>query len=217
MPRSEDTPLIKEEISERIEDLASRDGKGTAISLALVALEILARQYPPKLDDKDRLCIRDNYPSTTDQLTDERAMSEKGVLTAIASATGMARIAIDYSPLSHTKSTMDLDTQLPQENLMSVRQALNTAFDRAEAEGLSPFGVATTMILLAVVKAQRKGVTGLKLVRPLLDAISLALTEKPSPKAAEEYAITAVCEQMGISRAAAKKYVAMAKMIQPDD
>ena len=62
MPRSEDTPLIKEEISERIEDLASRDGKGTAISLALVALEILARQYPPKLDDKDRLCIRDNYP-----------------------------------------------------------------------------------------------------------------------------------------------------------
>lgn len=212
-------PSIKEAISERIEDLALRDAEGTAISLVLVALEILARQYPAKLDDKDRLCIRDNYPSATDQLIDERAMSERGVLTAIASATEMARIAIDYSPLSHTKPTMDLDIQLSQENLMSVRQALNTGFDRAEEEGLSPFGVATTMILLAVVKAQRKGVTGLKLVRPLLDAISLALrtTEKPPSKAAEEYAISALCKQMGISRAAAKQYLEMAKTIQPDD
>lgn len=208
----------QEAIAKRIEDLVALDANGTAISLIPVALGILAKHYPPDLDDDARHCIRDNYPDATDALIAERAMSQEGVTLAIVAGTEMARIALDYSPLSHTKPEMDRDFQLPGETMRPITQMLVNAFDSAEEAGMSSFGVATTMILLAVVKAKEKGVVGLKLIRPLLDAISKAIDGPMKPlseKEVEEVAIAALCEQMGISRTTAKKYVAMAKKANP--
>jgi len=214
MEGNEKSTALQDQITERIDDLAKLEPDATAVSLVMVALRILARQYPPDLDDVGRERIRDNYPSATDALIAERSIGQEGVILAVLMGTEMARIAMDYSPLSHTKQEMDRDFQLPDSTMRSLTTSLLAAFDKGTAAGISSFGVATTMILLGVVKAKEEGVSGLKLMRPLLDAISKAMDGSgapPTEREIEEFAIAALCEQMGISRTTAKKYVAMAK------
>lgn len=214
MAENQTSTELQDLIGERIDDLVKLAPDATAVSLVMVALRILAGQYPPDLDDVGRGRIRDNYPSATDELIAERSISQEGVILAVLMGTEMARIAVDYTPLSHTKPEMDCDFQLPDDTMRSLTASLLSTFDKGTAAGVSPFGVATTMILLGVVKAKEQGVTGLKLMRPLLDAISKALdggAATPTAQEVEELAIEALCEQMGISRTTAKKYVAIAK------
>ena len=205
---------LQSEIARRIEDLSTADPEGTAVTLVLVALGILAKKFPPNLDDKSRQHIMDNYPSATEELISQRAMAEHGVVMAVAAGIQMARIAVDYSPLTHVKLEMDKDFTLPEEVLKATTSAMTNTFDKAIENGISPFGAAATMILLATVKAKQHGVTGLKIIRPLLDAMNKGL-EGDGPSLSEEEAtenaIRLLREQLGISRKAALQYVAYAK------
>lgn len=201
-------------ITQRIADLAAEDPDGTAVALIAVSLAILAKKYPLNLDEEARRLILDNYPSATEELISERSMAEYGVVMAIAAGAQMARIAVDYSPLTHMKRETDKDFALPAEVGKSTTLALVGEFDNAVGNGMSSFGVATTMILLATVKAMASGVPGLKMIRPLLDAINQALGGNAAPlteEEATENAIQLLCEQMQITRKTAMKYVAYAK------
>lgn len=208
-----------EEITRRIEDFASTDVEGTACSLIMAALGVLAKKYPADLNDIDRSRIRDNYPDATDAMIAERAMSEEGTYIAIAAGLQMSRIALDYSPLSHCQTEMDKDFKLPDEVTGAASQRLVTAFAEAKSSGFSAFGSATMMILLGVVMAKNSGVPSMKLMRTLSDAMSKVFDDDGGGISAEEkedQIIAALCQQMGISRATAKKYVENAKNMQKD-
>lgn len=204
----------QEDISQRIADLTAADPDGTAVTLILVSLGILAKKYPPHLDDEARRRILDNYPSATEELMSERSMAEDGVVMAVAAGSQMARIAVDYSPVTHMKPEMEKDLALPAAVGKSTTASMVSAFDNAVSSGMSPFGAATTMILLATVKALDSGVPGLQLIRPLLDAIDKAISDNEAPLSEEEATENAtqfLCKQMGISRKTAMQYVDYAK------
>lgn len=204
------------QITHRLEDLIQQAPEDTAISLITVALSIYAKIYPPTLGAKERSLIRENYPDATDKLIADRSMSETGVFMAVATASEMARIAIDYSPLSHVKVDMDRDMALGDQVVGAVAKHMGQAFTNSVGEGLSPFGAAATMILQAVMTGKGHGVSGFKLIRPLLDALTIALDGYPmrSEAEVESAALDVISEQMGISRHEAKRYLAMAKRVK---
>jgi hypothetical protein len=93
-----------------------------------------------------------------------------------------------------------------------VSELLEDLWDEAEASGMSSFGVACTTIGVATDIAIERGVPWALLARPLNDATmaALAIRQQTAAEAAEnkEEAITLAMRRMGISRAAAKKYLA---------
>lgn len=204
---------LKLEVLKRVEDLAAQDSTSTAVALVDAALAILARQFPATLSDYDRSRVQDNYPHATDELVAERAMSQEGVVTAVAAGIQMATIAMDYSPLSHAKEDMDRDFALSQEVMAPIVQAGEKMFVNGPQAGLSVFGVAALMIHLASQRAVELGVHRLKIARPLLEALGNALDSGASTSTEEldELMIATLRERMGISREVAKRYVKLAK------
>lgn len=73
---------------------------------------------------------------------------------------------------------------------------------------MSLFGVFATIILTATALTRAKNLAWPKLIRPLADAIELAMRDSVAPsKAQEEQMMQTVMAMMGISRAEAKRYL----------
>lgn len=195
--------------------LISTDKTRTAVDLVNVSLSLLAQQYPPKLTAADISKIKKNYPSATDTLIAERAMAGAGVASAAALYAQAIRIAIDYFPQSDWSAASANDDLLGPDVGSELGRTLAKAVEVAVKKGMSPFGAATTIILTGSVIGLERGVAWSSLVRPLLDAIGLVMKggpgEPPSEAEMEEMGIKMLMEQMGISRAEAKRYVAFAK------
>ena len=210
MDSFEEGMQVQDAIAERIADFVETDPDSTAASLMLLALRILAKAHPPELTEEDRTKILDNYPPATDNLIADRAIGKSGVEVAILTAITTAKIASDYRPLTHTQPYMDQDFALPEEVMRDAQKSLSDVFEKVSAAGVSDYGAAAMMILTAVMRARAKGLTGLQLIRPLLDAISFSFrptAEPQSDKQFDERLISRLAEAMGISRTAAKKYV----------
>lgn len=196
---------------ERIADLLPADGDHAATMVGMLAMAIIAENHPPKLTKSDKQKIRDNYPDATDDLIKERALSDTGLTVALALSTQLAQIAVDYSPSTHCKTLMDSDDHLAKVVGPMVAQQLASTWTSARHTGMSAFGTACTMILVATTHATHNGVPLPLLIRPLLNAVGIAFSSGTQPKIVEEEAIQFLMQQMQISRSAAKKYVAAAK------
>jgi hypothetical protein len=203
-------------IASRLAAFLKEDPDGTAIALCDLALATLARSHPAKLTPAAKKKILDNYPEATDALIAERAMDDEGVITALAMLNLMGKIALDYSVSSHVKNEMSRDERFSGYCAATLGPGLELAFDEAVDAGVTPFGVACTTILLAVVKATGRGVSAVKLARPLLDAMGLALAggSERSEKEIEDEAVALVAAQMGVSTAVAKGYLRAAKKMK---
>lgn len=201
----EKTEALKVEIEKRIEDLLAQDPECTGLALALVSLGAFAKKHPAELDSKSRQLIKENYPEATDAHIAQRSMSESGVNTAIGTAVKMARIAHDYSPLSNISSEIKSDFALPEEVRSSVEQSLIQAYADATVKGLSPFGTSTMMIMMGVQVGLMKGVSGLKMMRPLLEQMSSPLEKAEIEN--RKRVVQKISNQMGISKAEAEKYL----------
>jgi len=203
---------LKLEILKRIEDLVASDRVQTASALIDAALAILVQEFPADLDASDRRLVQENYPQATDELVAARAMSEQGVVTALALGIQMGTIAIDYSPLSHTPE-MERDVALPTDAVRPLVQVCEHLFDKAAQVGLSAFGMATLMTGTATREAVARGVHPMKLARPLLEAVGNALEPNAPMTQAEhdEGAIRALRDRFGVSREAAKRTYARVK------
>lgn len=217
MKNEQQATALKEDLLQRIEGVDGDLGH-IAIALTSIAVELFAKAYPPALSKNDKILIKENYPSATDVLIKQRAMSDAGTVTAVLTASHMARIAIDYSPTSHIKKEMSKDFELPEKARNDAQNLIQTAFNDAEKTGISTFGVATMMILVGMHHAQQKGVNGLQLVRPLVDALDAIKVKslEPSREEVEDQILDGLCKQMDISKATARKYLAMAKKQNPD-
>lgn len=179
-------------------------------------LVLLARKFPAKLEPECKKKIKDNFPEASDALIVERSMSKAGLAWALALATQMAGIAIDYSPLSHCKPSLEND----QNNQSVIRDVLepqvSAAYAASVESGLSPYGATTMLIVLAVIKGINHGVHWSAVARPLVESVNLALQKGegvvPS-REQEELSLRALMGQMGISRIEAKRYAEHAKQM----
>lgn len=200
-------------IESRIQDLLDNDPTEVCIDLINLAISTYAKTYKPSLTPVEIQKIKDNYPDATSALITERAMAEDGLELAVSSALYMAKIAIDYSPLSHCKNDMDRDETLHTPAQKQLNNNLHEAYQEGTLDGMSPFGVSACMILNGAFMGMEAGVSWPMLCRPLLDAIELVMEKqiKPSQEEIEEMVIAQIMSQMDVSRAVAKKYIANAK------
>lgn len=183
------------------------------------ALAAMARRFPAKLSAADRAVIRTNYPRATDDLMDERSMDTMGFMVTLTAAELMARIAVDYSSASEFKRDMDMDARILNPVGNALAQSIEVAMDSAVQQGLTPFGAMCTAILLGTFKGKLARLPTQKLVRPLLDGLKMALGDGPTvpQKEVEEAAMQAIMKKMGVGKAEAKKYLAAAKKMGPEE
>lgn len=177
----------------------------------------MAQQFPAKLSPSEKAAIRRSYPHATDALMKERSMTTEGVVTAVALAMHTARIAVDYYPGSDCSAQIANDKKEGLATGPLLGDQLMKSFEGAVRKGMSPFGVATTLILTGSAMGMQHGASWASLVRTLLEAVEMVATDGASmvsSKDIEEQAIQAVMAQMGISRAEAMKYAKMAKKMR---
>jgi len=197
---------LKEEILERVEDIVEESPLEAALGMCLASLAILHDLYPAKLSATAVKQIKENYPDATDELIADRAMSEEGALIAISSNVIASQIAMDYSPLSHTKAHFDSDMKLSAESMRKAQHSVSQIFEELEGIGLSPFGAVAMVTTMAVQYGGARGLHGLQMVRPLLENIGQAM-ENHSPefeKEIEERALEELAQHLGISKQAAR-------------
>lgn len=209
---------LKNEILRRLDGIESFEGVGgdfdkVATALCTVAVELLAGSNKPELSDVDKRLILENYPAATEDLMSQRSMTDLGVVKTVVIASTMARIATEYNPSSNIKAIMDRDLELPEESRASVQDLIQNTLVKSEGSGLSIFGIVTMMILIGSQYALTKGVNRFQLSRTILDALSMCygVVEQPTPEELESQLLDHLCEQMGISKKEAKKYMALAK------
>lgn len=202
---------LKNEIARRIEDLAAEDPLMVATMLALNSIEILSTNFPAKLDASAKALVKDNYPDASDRLINQRSLNEQGLQYALGIAANMARIVVDYSPLSNVKNETVQDFSLDRKAENQIHERIADTYAQNCLNGYTAFGSAASMILMATKMALSAKVSPIKLMRPLLDAMELTLKEasegSDSYKEMEEAAVRAVADQLGISIQQARKYL----------
>lgn len=204
-----------DELREILADwMDGREAEELVSDLANFQLALLARKFPATLTPSDKKKVQDNFPGASDSLIAERAMSKEGLAFALALASQVAQIAIDYSPLSHCKPYVDND----EKHQLVIRDVLEpqvaAAFRASLEAGLSPYGATTMLIVLGAINGIKHGVNWAAVARPLVETVSVALRSAGSMELSaeqEEIAVHALMAQMGISRKEAKKYAAHAK------
>lgn len=191
-----------------------------AADLLVAIIALLAKAHPPKLDAKAKASIREIYPPATEALIKERALSDSGVAMALAMAHMLGDIAIAYSPTANFRSQVAQDDRLPPGILADFQSKVAKLFAEGVRSGLSLYGVVSVMIGQSTVMAQAEGLHAFQGARPLIECVKILLERSPSSfgpvsassqREAEEAAISALCQQMGISRATALKYMKEAK------
>jgi hypothetical protein len=199
-------------VHERIADLLPGNVREAGTLVGGVLLKILVDRHPASLSQADKDKIRGNDPEATEELIAERSLSDQGAGIALELLTVLSNIVLTYNPASHFTSLMARDGRFMPMVEPMVSELLEDLWDEAEASGMSSFGVACTTIGVATDIAIERGVPWALLARPLNDATmaALAIRQQTAAEAAEnkEEAITLAMRRMGISRAAAKKYLA---------
>lgn len=213
MPAPKETQQLVDEIFNRIEDLSTGDEEHIAVVLSLVILKLLNKKYPPELSPSNKKLIKENYPDATLQDMKDRGLSNEGLLTAIVVLNTAEQIAIDYSPITNVKSDQNKDFA-NESSMASSKEVSVKAYSDILSEGVTPFGAAASLVTNAVIQAISNGVEHPKIIRILSEAVSITLKySRPTSNGgrSEDEILNALCMQMGISKATAKKYLKMFK------
>jgi len=203
---------VKTAILERVQDLSSEEN--LAVALIETGFDLLAaRHRPASLTAGDRAAIRDNYADATPKLIATRAVDEAGLAEVVTVAETYARIYIDYSPLSHWKADLQQDQKRDGGLAGEANELIDALHKRWLAAGVSQFGICCVLVLTTVQVALRCGLAWPKIVRVCLDAIQMARLGQlgSPPELSEAEILKEFAERVGISKAAARKYMALVK------
>jgi hypothetical protein len=203
---------LKIAILERVQDL----GRAEHLAYALIetGFDIIAGQHrPAELTPADRAAIQDNYADATPKLIASRAVDEVGLAEVIGVAETYARIYIDYSPLSHWKTDLRQDEMRDAGLAEDATELIDALHERWLAAGVSQFGICCVLVLTTVQVALRRGMAWPKIVRICLDAIQMSRRGQagPPPEFSEAEILKEFAERVGISKAAARKFMALVK------
>lgn len=213
MPADKKTQDLVDEISGRIQDLCQGNEDDVASALGLVLLKVLNSKYRPDFSEHDIDLIRSNYPNATDLDIQERGLAEAGVVSLISIFQMASKIAIDYSPLTNVQEYVDADNS--GEKRIKAQEIAAEAYAEMRKIGLSSYGSASTMMFLGTASAQAEGVSFFKIARSMIEALrGIFENSARNAKFSEEAAITAISQQLGISRKEAMKYVANYKQLK---
>ena len=203
---------LKTAILERVRDLEGAEH--LAYALIETGFDIIAGPHrPAELTSADRAAILDNYADATPKLIASRAVDEAGLAEVVGVAETYARVYIDYSPLSHWKADFQQDQKRDAGLAEEASGLVDALHERWLAAGVSGFGICCVLVLTVVQVALRRGLAWPKIVRVCLDAIQMARRgQAGSPPGLSEAEVqTVFAERMGLSKAAARKYIAMIK------
>jgi len=203
---------VKTAILERVQDLSAEEN--LAVALIETGFDLLAaRHRPASLTAGDRAAIRDNYADATPKLIATRAVDEAGLAEVVTVAETYARIYIDYSPLSHWKADLQQDQKRDGGLAGEANELIDALHKRWLAAGVSQFGICCVLVLTTVQVALRRGLAWPKIVRVCLDAIQMARLGQVGspPELSEAEILKEFAERVGISKAAARKYMALVK------
>ncbi len=196
-------------ILSRLADLIQADPRATALSMATASLTLLAGVFPAGLSAQDQQRIQENMPGAAMDRIADRAMSPEGTRVAVMLGNHLVRTAIDHSPLSCTTAYSAQDDAAPAHVRHRAMGALNHGFEAALAEGISPLGAVSLMIRVAVTRAAELGLHPFQVMRPLHEGVARAM-QRLAPRdwdEREEAAVTALAQQMGISRSSAREHL----------
>ncbi len=203
---------VKTAILERVQDLSSEEN--LAVALIETGFDLLAAGHlPASLTAGDRAAIRDNYADATPKLIATRAVDEAGLAEVVTVAETYARIYIDYSPLSHWKADLQQDQKRDGGLAEEANELIDALHKRWLAAGVSQFGICCVLVLTTVQVALHRGLAWPKIVRVCLDAIQMARLGQlgSPPELSEAEILKEFAERVGISKAAARKYMALVK------
>jgi hypothetical protein len=207
-----DHDRLKTTIMERVTDLAEEKHLGLAMIMA--GFDVLTGPYRDLPWDPATLAfIQENYPDATPALINERALDEDGLKIALAAAETLARIYVDYSPLSHWARDLANYEEMRPAMSADVEAILTDLSNQWLGDDASLFGVTCTIILTAARESLRRGLPWPKAARTCLDALRMTYTMPNSVSDGEGLAVFA--ERMGISKNEARKYVEAAREADP--
>ena len=192
-----------------LEDVLPADGDVAASALLDLALSLMQKKHAAVLDRNSTELVRENYPDATVHSIADRAMTDEGVFAALGVAHYLGIIAVDYNPNSHCVSDIARDKSIGKEGLEVYHKELFRLFQAALNANITPFGVATTMVLLGVTLGLQSGVHPIKMSRPLLDGLALTVKESESSVAknlSNDETIKQLMKVMGVSKAVASKF-----------
>lgn len=198
---------IQAVILERLADLVQVNPQAAAISLANTSLALLAKTFPTLLTAQDQQHIQQNIPGVTPERMAEHAMSPEGTRLALALANRLARTAMDYSPLSSSADSVAQDAAAPADVRHRAASAINHGFQQALAEGISPLGAVSMTIRAAVTRAAEFDLHPFQVVRALLEGVTMTLQRLAQRTEREGAEVTALAQQMGISRSQAREHL----------
>ncbi|HYD77159.1 hypothetical protein [Ramlibacter sp.] len=193
----------------RLADLVQADPRGTALSMATASLALLASVFPAGLTIQDQQRILDNLPGTDPARIADHAMSPEGTRVAVLLGNYLMRCAIDHSPLSFATTEQVQDEAVTEHAHYRAAGAINHGFEAALAEGFSGLGVVSMSINAVVTRASELGLHPFQVVRPLQKGVARTL-QRIAPRDqddSEEAAVTALAQQLGISRSKAREHL----------
>lgn len=217
---------LKRDIEAKPGALAEAPGVGH--TLVEPGLDMLAVGHrPAAVTDAGFAPIRDNYLNATPELVALRAVDEQGFVTPLSETIGVARMYLDHSTLSHREADMEADegSATASGSRLAAGVRGRGLFDERATSDIGPFGTCAPVVLSAAQERLRRGPPWAKVARVAVDAVQLAVAagmtgrSLPPPKdvqAVEERAVEPLVEAMRISRAEAKRYVAMAKRVEDE-
>ena len=196
-------------ILRRMADVIQADPQAAAISLATTSLALLAKVFPAELSAQDQQRVAENMPGATPQRIAQRAMSQEGTRVAVKLGNLLVRAAVDYSPHSCATRHLSQDDAAAPQVRHRAAGAINHGLEAALAEGISPLGAVSMMIRAAVTRAAELDLHPFQVVRPLHEGVERAL-QRLAPRdwdEREEAGVTALAQQMGISRSRARDHL----------
>ena len=171
----QDQDRLKIAIMERVTDLAAE--KHLGLGMILAGFDVLTGPHRDLPRDPALLAlIKENYSDATPALIRNRALDEEGLKVALIAAETLARIYVDYSPLSHWASNKANDEENRLRMSADVEKTLARLLDDWLGRGASLFGVTCTIVLTAVRDALRRGLPWPKAARVCLDALRMTYT-----------------------------------------
>jgi hypothetical protein len=170
MPASPEMQTLMDEISVRIKDLVDGNEDMATLAMSLLIVDMMNKVYPPSLSKKDIVLIKQNCPDVTQGDLEKRALSERGLRSALSLYSMSSGMIMDYSPLTNCLKETVAD-MADKDRVTQVQAIADKAYTDIIDLGYSSFGTAATLTVIGIETALQDGVSGLKLSRILRDVM----------------------------------------------
>jgi hypothetical protein len=203
---------VKSKIEHLIEGLDIPQDILAAV-LIEVGFELGTKPYRMQTSDAEARRIRGTYPDASRESIARLRVDERGLVQATAYATTMLIRHVDHDPDANSWADVQADQALgpPSDE---VAGAFSRARQLVRKSGMSAYGATAMGAYAAIVGGQKEGVKPVQLLKTLLEVMRQAIktpTQIVEQEPTDDELAELLAAQMGMSKAAAMKYVKAAR------